>query len=250
MLARMPWVLLLGCLLGGPVQSAELKIAFGQYTPPYVFEDGTGIAVDIVRMAMKEGGYQIEPVYVPIERGYKMFAAHQVDGTTIIQESTGIAAAYSKPFMSYHNRAYSLKSRNLGITRMSDLAGKTVVAFQSASKFLGPEFAQVSAANPEYKEIAQQQAQTQMLLLGRIDVAVMDEAIFRYYRQVLIAKGKVDSGVEFIGYELFTPTYYQAAFKDPAVRDAFDRGIAAMRQDGRYQGIYRKYTEQYFPVKD
>lgn len=242
--------LLLGCLLGGQAQAGELKMVFSQYTPPYVFEDGSGIVVDIVRMALEGSGYQIVPVYVPIERGFKMFAERQVDGTTIIQESSGLAAEYSADFMQYHNRAFVLKSSGITIAGLADLGDKSVAAFQNAGKYLGPEFARAVAGNRRYKEMAQQQAQTQMLLRGRIEVAVIDEAIFRYYRQMLIAEGKVDAGQEFIGYEIFPPTPYKAAFIDPAVRDAFDRGIAAMRRDGRYQAVYRKYTEQYFPVND
>lgn len=242
--------LLLGCLCGSQAQAAELKIVFSEYTPPYVFEDGSGIVVDMVRTALEGSGHRVVPVYVPIERGFKMFAERQVDGTTIIQESSGLAAEYSADFMQYHNRAFVLKSSGITIADLADLADKSVVAFQNADKYLGPEFARAVAGNRRYKEMAQQQAQTQMLLLGRVEVAVIDEAIFRYYRQRLIAEGKVDAGLEYVGYEVFPPTPYKAAFIDPAVRDAFDQGIAAMRRDGRYEAVYRKYTNKYFPVKD
>ena len=80
-------LLLLCCIVSSHAFSAELKIVFGKYTPPYVFEDGTGIVVDIVRTALESNGHTVKPVYVPIERGFKMFAERQVDGTTIIQES-------------------------------------------------------------------------------------------------------------------------------------------------------------------
>jgi polar amino acid transport system substrate-binding protein len=251
MLARsIKTLFLFGCLIGNQSLAAELKIVFSQYTPPYVFEDGSGIVVDIVRTALEEGGHRVEPVYVPIERGFKMFSERQVDGTTIIQEGAGLRAQYSANFMQYHNRAFVLKASGQVIRNVADLRGKSVIAFQYADRYLGPDFARAVAGNRQYKEMAQQQAQTHMLLLGRADVAVMDESIFRYYRQKLIAEHKVDPGQEYIGYDIFPPTPYKAAFINPAVRDGFDRAIAAMRKDGRYQAIYRKYTEQYFPVKD
>lgn len=234
---------------GAQAPPKELKIVFSQYTPPYVFENGSGIVTDIVRTALESSGYTVKPVYVPIGRGSKMFADKQVDGTTIIQESAGIPGAYSDHFMHYHNRAFVLKSRNLTIRSLDDLKGKSIAAFQYADKYLGPEFAGTVARNPSYKEMAQQEAQTQMLLLGRVDVAVIDESIFKYYRQKLIAEGKADKNQEAIGFEIFKPTPYKAAFHDPRVRDDFNKGIAAMRKDGRYDKIYRKYTEQYFAVK-
>lgn len=240
---------LLSSLASNQVLSAELKIIFSKYTPPYVFEDGAGIVVDIVRTALAANGHTVKPVYVPIERGFKMFADKQVDGTTIIQESSGLKAEYSDNFMQYHNRAFVLKSRNLNIRNLADLKDKSVVSFQNADKYLGEDFARAVANNRRYKEMAQQEAQTQMLLLGRIDVAVMDESIFRYYRQKLIAEGKADPAQEYIGYDILPPTPYKAAFTDRKVRDDFNKAIAAMRKDGRYDAIYRKYTEQYFAIK-
>jgi len=240
-------LLLLCCVLSGPVCAAELSIIFSKYTPPYVFEDGTGIVVDIVRTALEAGGYTVKPVYVPIERGFRMFTEKQVDGTTIIQESSGLKAEYSDNFMQYYNRAFSLKSRNLAVSNIADLGDKSIVAFQNANKYLGEEFGRVVAGNPRYKEMAQQEAQAQMLLLGRIDVAVMDESIFRYYRLKLIAERKVEEAQEFVGNDIFPPTPYKAAFVNRKVRDDFNQAIAAMREDGRYEAIYRKYTGQYFP---
>lgn len=227
----------------------ELKIIFSQYTPPYVFENDTGIVVDIVRTALESTGHQVKPIYVPIGRGFKMFADKQVDGTTIIQESSGLKAAYSDEFMQYHNRAFALKARNPAIRHIGDLQDKSVVAFQNAEKYLGGEFGRMVAANPKYKEMAQQEAQTHMLLLGRADVAVMDESIFRFYREKLISEGKAAKSQDYVGFAIFPPTPYKAAFADAKVRDDFNKGIAAMRKDGRYDAIYRKYVEQYFAIK-
>lgn len=240
---------LLCCIVSSHAFSAELKIVFSKYTPPYVFEDGTGIVVDIVRTALEANGHKVTPVYVPIERGFKLFAEKQVDGTTIIQESSGLKAEYSDNFMQYHNRAFALKSRNLVIRNLADLGDKSVVSYQNATKYMGEDFARAVTGNRRYKEMAQQEAQAQMLLLGRIDVAVMDESIFRYYRQKLIAEGKAEQAQEYVGYDIFPPTPYKAAFIDRKVRDDFNKAIAAMRKDGRYDAIYRKYTEQYFSVR-
>lgn len=53
------WV---GGMTSGAASGAEVRIAFSKYTPPYVFEDGSGIVVDIVRMALESGGYSVTPV--------------------------------------------------------------------------------------------------------------------------------------------------------------------------------------------
>lgn len=242
--------LLFGLLLsGGSALARDVKIIFSQYTPPYVFEDGTGIVVDIVRSALEPAGYRLQPVYVPIGRGFELFAGKRVDGTAIIREDSGLQANYSNVFMQYHNKAFTLKASGLKLRRFEDLRGKNVIAFQNAHKYLGAEFGRAVAGEPGYKEMANQETQTLMLLLGRIDVAVMDESIFRFYREKLIAQGKAGRGVEIQAYELFPPTPYRTAFVDPEVRDAFDRGLADLRRDGRYDAIYRRYIERYFTVR-
>lgn len=236
-------------VFGHPVQSRELKIIFSQYTPPYVFEDGNGIVVDIVREALKGSGWTIAPAYVPIGRGFELFAEQRVDGTAIIRENSGLKANYSDDFMQYHNRAFTLKARQLKLQKLEDLKGKTVAAFQNAHKYLGEAFGRMTVDNPDYKEMANQETQTLMMLLGRVDVAVMDESIFRFYREKLIAEGKVSRTIEYEAAPLFPPTPYKTAFIDARVRDAFNRELAAMRRDGRYQAIYRKYIEAYFTVR-
>jgi polar amino acid transport system substrate-binding protein len=242
-------LLILCCFASGRVLADELKIIFMQYTPPYVLADGTGILVDIVRTALESSGHKVQPVLVPIGRGFKMFAKGQVDGTSLLQESSGLKAEYSQDFMQYHNRAFALKKRNLSIRTIADLKDKSVLAFQNAEKYLGEDFRRAVAGNPQYKEIAQQEAQARMLFLYRTDVAVMDESVFRYYRQKLINEGKADRGEEYVGFDVFPPTRYKAAFSSRKVRDDFDKGIAAMRKDGRYDAIYRKYAERYFPIE-
>jgi polar amino acid transport system substrate-binding protein len=228
----------------------ELKIIFTKYTPPYVFENDSGIIVDIVRTALSAKGYQIKPVYVPIGRGMKMFSDKLADGTTIIQETSGLQTYYSEDFMQYHNRAFALKSRNFDIRSVADLKGKSIMSFQTANKSLGEEFRQIVTRNSKYREIAQQQAQVQVLLLGRTDITIMDESIFEYYRQKLIVGGKVDKHQEYVSFEIFPPTPFKAAFNDPQIRDAFNKEIALMRKDGRYAAIYRKYGVQYLPLKN
>lgn len=239
MLMLLPWA---------SVQARDLKIIFSQYTQPYVFEQGNGIVVDIVRSALEPAGYRVVPVYVPIGRGFQLFAEKRVDGTAIIRENSGLEANYSDDFMQYHNRAFALKSRQLRLRSFDDFRDMTVVGFQNAYKYLGDEFGRAVAANPNYKEMANQETQTLMLLLGRIDVAVMDESIFRFYREKLIAEGKAPRSVVYEVFPLFPPTPYKTAFVDAKVRDDFNRGLAALRRDGRYEAIYRKYIEQYFAV--
>jgi polar amino acid transport system substrate-binding protein len=251
MTARLFGAVLMLCLSlpWGGALARDLKIIFYQFTPPYVFERGDGITVDIVRSSLEPQGYEVVPVFVPMGRGFELFAEKRLDGVTIVRDGSGLDGHYSDVFVQYHNHAFALKPRGLKLRNVDDLFGLTILAFQNASKFLDPEFTRVTAGNPNYREVADQETQVLMLLMGRADVAVMDESIFRFYREKLISEGKVSRSVEYEVFSLFSPTPYKTAFTDATVRDDFNRGLAALRASGGYDAIYRKYIDRYFEVQ-
>lgn len=251
MTARIPHILLLLYLMlsCGSTFARDVKIIFLQYTPPYVFENGDGIVVDIVRAALEPAGYKVVPIYLPIGRGAELFAKKRADGTTSIREDSRLVTNYSDDFIQYPNRAFALKASKQSIRSINDLQDKRVIAFQDAHKYLGADFSRVMTKNRHYQEMANQENQTLLLLSGEVDVAVMDESIFRFYREKLIAEGKVPRSTEVDVFALFPPTWFKAAFLDAKVRDDFNRGLATLRQNGRYNGIYRKYIEEYFAKK-
>jgi polar amino acid transport system substrate-binding protein len=240
---------ILAVLTTATAEARDLRVVFSQYTPPYVFENGEGIVVDIVRKALARHGHTVTPLYLPIGRGFLMFAQGKVDGTAIIKRNSGLEAHYSAPFMQYNNHAIGLRSRDLAIDKLSDLADKRIIAFQNAHKYLGEAFGRVAEANPGYQEMGNQKTQVLMLLKGRVDVVIMDEAIFRYYRGELIREGKVPGDRKVELFDLFPATQYRCAFTDPAIRDDFDDGLRRIRADGTYDAIFEHYEAKYFEVE-
>ncbi len=88
-----------------------IRVIFSSYTPPYVFENGNGIVIDIVTEALKPAGYNVVPVFLPLGRGFKMFADRKIEATSVIKKNSGLKNAYySDYFMQYHNYAITLKS--------------------------------------------------------------------------------------------------------------------------------------------
>ncbi|MDT8447694.1 MAG: ABC transporter substrate-binding protein [bacterium] len=228
----------------------ELKVVFSAYTPPFVLtETHRGIVIDIVTEALAYKGYQVKPYFESIGRSFELFSQKQVDATTIIQESSKLKAFYSADFMHYHNVAISLKSKGYQISQFADFKDLDLIAFQNAHIYLGPEFAAAVAGNPHYKEIANQEQQVLMLLSNRTNLAVMDRYIFTYYRGKLINEGKATPEQVPQLHELFKPTPYKAAFVDAQVRDDFNSGLEQLKKSGRYDQIYREYSQQYFHIK-
>ncbi len=234
----------------GSIQARELKVVFSSYTPPYVFQGGNearpGILVDIVQQAFAGTDYTIKPVFLPLGRGFKLLEEKKIDVISISRRRLGVKAFYSDYSIAYHNFAIGLESRRMPIEQVSDLKGRSIIAFQKADVYLGDEFKAAIAGNPDYIEMANQENQVHMLLKGRIDIAVMDRSIFEFYRNKLVNEGQVSPDVKAHFYNLFEPSRYRAAFADEQVRDQFNRGLKRLREAGGYEAIYDKYLRDYF----
>lgn len=232
------------------LNAQEVKVVFSYSTPPYVFTDGNGIVVTIVKEALAYKQHTLKPVFVNIGRSMQLFKDGYVDATSIIKENSGLKSYYSDYFMQYHNAAFSLKSKHYKITTIEDLIDYSFISFQNAHKYLGERFESVAQkSGSKYSEVADQKQQVFMLLKGRTDVIVMDRHIFKFYFNELIADGKVENEIEIDMFELFEPTQYSTAFKDKKLRDDFNEGVAYLKNSGRYDEIYEEYSTQYFEVK-
>lgn len=241
--ARRDWLRLAAAVALGrvlPAHAGQLRVGVSNDMPPYVFEaERRGLDIDIVLAACQRGGLDARPVMAPMERLPRMLADGDVEAIATTQAGLGDRYHFSAPYIEYHNWAVALASRKLDIRRIADLAGYSVSTFQRAREYLGPEFAAMAAANPQYREEARQVVRNNLLFLGRIDVVVGDRRIIEHYARQ--AKGQVDGSAPLRWYRLFPPTPYVAAFRHAADRDAFDRGLAILRRSGEYAAIHRRY---------
>ncbi len=252
--ARIPLLLLLWSLLSSGAQAREIKVVFSSYTPPYVFQNNSdgrpGILVEIVQQALSGTGHTVNPVFLPLGRGFKLLEEKKVDVISISKRKLNLKAHYSDFSIVYHNYAIGLADRQMAIERTADLKGKSIIAFQKADIYLGDAFNEAVTGNPNYVEMANQENQVHMLLKGRTDIAVMDRSIFEFYRNKLVSEGLVSREIKPRFYDLFEPSRYRAAFADKALRDQFNRGLKRLHDSGEYQAIYDKYLHEYFVYKD
>ncbi len=225
----------------------EVRTTFSESTPPYVFKDGSGIVYTIVKEALAHKGHTVKPVFVDIGNGSDMFNKKEVDAVTIARESSGLKGHYSDKFMQYHNAAFVLKKNNVSIQQISDLSRYRVIGFPYAQKFLPQSFGTaVRKAGNKYQELSDQKEQTYMLLTGRVEAVVMDRHIFEFYKNELCREKKVGKNVQVQMIELFSPTLYGSVFRQKKIRNDFNEGIKHLKKTGRFDEIYKEYSNRYF----
>lgn len=226
------------------------EIGISMSIPPWVIkENDSGIELDILRESLGEDKYDIRPVYSPFERAYRLFESGQLDGVMNSKEGVAKQGYLSQPVVTFQNYAISLASKGFPKSiPMSFLYDKSVVGFQKSRQFLGSEYADMAQQNALYQEVPKQALQINLLFIRELDFIVMDKSIFGYYwyqasqnhRNNRVTRKRFDQKVTF--HPLFKSSPYPFLFRDKAVRDDFDRGLAKLRASGRYQEIHESYS--------
>lgn len=226
------------------VQARDIRIAVAASIPPYIIEDSrTGIEYDVLKESLAHGGFNMQPVFVPLARVKLMMERGQVDAATPLAKGD-IQGCYADSHVTYDNYAITRKADNLKISSIQDLQDLDVLSFQNARHYLGDVFGDMAASNRGYRETADQQKQNRALALGRIQVAIADRFIFAWHMrdpQIRRANLSLD---DFSWHKLFPPGNFHAVFLDDEVCQAFNTGLAHLRQSGRMARIIERYIPE------
>ncbi|WP_232365023.1 substrate-binding periplasmic protein [Salinimonas marina] len=225
------------------MSAKELTVVAGWDKPPYVItETLSGFELDLVNTILTRLGHTMTPVFVPFGRSARQLENGVADIVlTLSADHLVPNALLSDVYVAYQNSAISLASRDLTIEQPDDLFPYTVLAFQTAQDVLGPAYQQAVAGHKGYIEIAAQQRQVKMLLLGSVDVAVMDRNIFNWLRSQLPPRFQK----EVIMHDLFERNEYRAAILNTELRQQFNTQLQRMKQDGSYDKLIKKYRLSY-----
>ena len=225
------------------VQAREVSVVIGFSLSPYVIPDEQrGMEFDIAKEALALEGHSMLAQFVPLGRVSKVMEMGRADAAFTQRVDTAAGAYLSDVYIVYRNYAITLASRDIRIDRAEDMAGKSILAFQNAANYLGPTYKAMAKANPAYREEAKQIAQPLLLFLGRVDVVVADRNIFNWFSHDPEVTAKVDTSQAIRYHAIFPPTEYRVAFRDEALRDSFNRGLAKLRSSGEYARIVARYS--------
>jgi polar amino acid transport system substrate-binding protein len=224
-----------------------LKVAFGESLPPWVIpESDNGITADIIKETLEPAGYSIKHVYVPYARRLVTYKHGEVDAVcdvnpNIIKDSN-LDGFMSVIAYAYENVGVSLKKNGYSFSKISDLADYSVVAWQGAKEAIGGEYADMADKNKKYRELARQELQIKMLYAGRADVIQLDRQIFKYFRKKVSEEGKIDTSQPVDIFPLFGKNECGFFFRDQTVQVTFDKNFEILKESGRYDKIFEKYT--------
>lgn len=220
----------------------NIEMLAGLPKPPFIVEEnGTGLQLDIIREAFLSVNHKVHFTHVPLGRSISGFKRFNADGiATLPIDYQHPSVFVSKPYITYQNVAVSLTDGNLSIKSINELSGKSVIAFQNAKKFLGDDYNASISLSTEYREIADQVQQIEMLFSRRTEVIILDINIFRHFVKTHVG-GRYNQS--FTVHPIFGEREYAAGFNTKQHRDIFDQGIALIKEQGVYQLVLDRYLQ-------
>jgi len=234
-------ILLLAGIAGQALAASapELVVAISLDMPPYVTDKAAGgLEVDIVRFVLRE--YDLRFVQLPYGELQTAVQQKRADVSLGVEEDDK-DIYYSTDFITFANYAVSKKADGFRIDGVANLRDHEVLTWGNAYLELGGEFeALFSPQSPQrknYIEVADQEEQVRRFWEGRGLVIVIDHSIFVHFSRKM---GHDLNEVSF--HAIFPPvTNFKAGFRDAAVRDRFNEGLANLCRSGEYEELLRRY---------
>ncbi len=223
-------------------KSIMVELITGLSKPPFIIqEQNSGLQLDIIKAAFLTQRITPQFIHMPLGRNISGFQRWNVDGIITVPHNFKSEGAYiSQPYITYQNVAVSLASLGLSLKVIEDLTGKNIVAFQNAKKYLGNRYGDAIAYSLNYREVALQLEQIEMMYTGKTEVIILDINIFKYFLHNH-RSGKYLQPVDV--HYIFKERFYSAGFKSQEIRDKFDLGITEIKENGTYQRILDNYLE-------
>ena len=222
----------------------ELRIGVGNFPPFFIENDNKGLFLDLTREIFKQlPEYEINFIFMSNHRLlHEINSGKLIDVACNIFSSAKVDGFLSEKLFRYTDVAVSKKVHGLEIKNIDDLQAFSIAAYQGATDLLGEQYKQMALANVHYSEHSHPKDTTYLMASGQKDIRVGDIQIFLYDLQNKYYQGEVPiTKNDFNIHRLWPDVYSHMAFKDADLRDAVNKVIIQLKQDGTIEKIYAKY---------
>ena len=227
-------------LLSTAHAQSELVVASSATYAPFAFEDKdkkiVGFDVDVINAIAKQQNLKIRLVNTPFTSIFASLNNGDVDlvisGVTI-NEKRKQSFDFSNPY--FEARQLIAVPKTSTVTSLKDLAGKkvAVVSASTADDVVSREFGKSSKDIRRFESTPLIMSE---LVGGGVDAAIGDNGVIAY-RAAQLPSLKVVSDPNF-PQEFFGIVVRKG---DKAMQDKLNAGLAAIRADGSYATIYKKW---------
>jgi polar amino acid transport system substrate-binding protein len=219
----------------------ELTVMFGVSRPPFISQEPpSGISYELFKLISSRLQWKFQAQFAPNKRMEHELSNMTVDAIVEVQKNND-SVFYSEPFVAYRNFAVSRAQDNIKFNAYADLQGRSVCAWQNATKNLGAAFAKQVATFSAYNEFPHQEAQVRSWLSRQCEVIIIDDTLLKWWVNALAPsfqqrKREVDTDILFKPLPNNTLWWY-VAFSNEKLRDSFNVELDKIRSSQEYEKI-------------
>lgn len=182
-------VILLAGFLGASLAAEPLRVVSYQGGhPPFMFPEGdatSGIYRDIFDRITERTGVEFETVHLPFPRAQKMFDAGQIHVepgiNPVWRGDAEVPGLFSRPFADSVDILLFRPGTRRDVEVAADLAGQAVGTIQG---YVYPLFTEAFENGSVVRDDAiEERGVLEKLVAGRYDVAILNDAIARFWRK-------------------------------------------------------------------
>lgn len=217
------------------LQAAPIKVGLHD-SAPWAYRNAqgeiTGLDYEIVKTILRREGIEAEFELYSYSRLLKLFSEQKLDiASPVAVPYPG--AFYSQPYFTVVDVAATKSTSPLLIKKLSDLEGKTIVAYQQASEVLGPDFTAI-IKKAHYLEEADRVQQFELLMNDRVQLMIGDAKVLAYYATKRYGAGSIKI------HKIFPSVDYPAAFWSAELQAKFNSGLLHLTESGEFARIHAK----------
>lgn len=226
----------------------ELNIGIGNFPPFFIEKDQQGLFLEVTEEIFNHfPEFSVQFIYMSNHRlVHEINLGNRIDVACNIFSNSSVNGFLSAPIYRYRDVAISKNEAKLTINQVDDLQGLSIAAYQGAQELLGKEFKDMTLNNLNYSEHSQPKETTYLMITGQKDIRIGDINTFLYDLADNNYKKKANVSVaDFTIHKLWPDMYSHMAFKDEALRNAVNKVIKKLTNDGTIDAIYLKYNQHF-----
>jgi len=205
--------------------------------PPFADRTGQGLSHQLIAAAFSIEHIQVESLVVPYSRALMMARKGQVQGVFNVTRERSTEAGFlfgEEPLFIANASFYYNKNRPLSAQNKWQLPRGSVVGVIKGYEY-GDEFSELSK-QLQLVQVASQEQLLNLLLLNRIDAAIMFDKVAEGVIKRMGVKEEILPAFPNHQSRIFLAFSLQDA-DSPALAKALDKGLRQMKQSGQYQQI-------------
>lgn len=226
---------------GAPVYVVGAEATFAPFEYQNAQNQIDGFDVDLINAVADKAGFKVKFVNTPFEGIFNFLAQGDRDllvSAITITDERKQTVDFSDPY--YESTQLIVVPKGSTVTKFRDLE-KLTVGVQSATT--GDEQVQklLGKSNPKIKRLESATLALKELEGGGVDAVVLDTGPVKNY-----VKNNPTLGFHFISDPDFPKEYYGIAVKkgNTALLAKVNQGLAAIKADGTYDKIFKKYFSE------